>query len=193
MIELNFTKDNNKINLKANICDNDILKKYMKFEYFTNLCKEGCPNYNSNYTCPPNSPKFTDYIKGYKSSLVIAMYMSIPKHGTIADTHQYLRSVLSDLLIPLEKKVNGLLTDGGRCLLCKSCAYEDDLPCRFPQKMRFSMEAMGIDLAGVSQDILKHSIIWNNEGENSYCTVMGSVNFNDLCEDDLKQIILDLI
>ena len=41
MIELNFTKDNNKINLKANICDNDILKKYMKVEYFTNLCKDG--------------------------------------------------------------------------------------------------------------------------------------------------------
>ena len=59
--------------------------------------------------------------------------------------------------------------------------------------MRFSMEAMGIDLAGVSKDILKHSIIWNNEYENSYCTVMGSVNFNDLCEDDLKKIILDMI
>ena len=192
MIELDFIKDDNKINLKANICENDTLKKYLKFEYFTNLCKEGCPNYNSNYTCPPNSPNFQDYIKDYKYSFIIAMYMKISKHNTIVDAHQYLRSLLSDLLIPLEAKVNGLLTDGGRCLICKSCAYVDKLPCRFPQKMRFSMESMGIDLDGVSKDILNHSLTWN-EDENNYCTVIGSVNFNNLGNYDLKKIILEKI
>lgn len=193
MIKLNFIKDGNKINLKASICDNDILKRYMKYEYFTQLCKEGCPNYDSNYTCPPNSPKFIDYVKDYKYSLVIAMYMDIPNDDSISNTHEYLRTILGEILIHLEDKVHGLLTDGGRCLLCKQCAYLDGLPCRFPQKMRFSMEAMGIDLASASKDILHHSLIWNEEDENNYCTVLGSVNFNNLNEDDLKGIILDLI
>ncbi|WP_297130182.1 DUF2284 domain-containing protein [Terrisporobacter sp.] len=193
MIELNFIKDNNKINLKANVCKNDILKNYMKFEYFTALCKEGCPNYNSNYTCPPNSPTFTEYVKDYKYSLVIAMYMNIPKNKNMSEVHEYLRIVLSDLLIPLERKINGLLTDGGRCIYCKECAYIDNLPCRFPEKMRFSMESMGIDLDSACKDILNYSMSWNSDNENSYCTVIGSVNFNNIDKYDLKEIILDII
>lgn len=192
MISLNFNKDNNKINLKANICSNDILKNYMDFDYFTGLCKDGCPHYNLSYTCPPNSPKFTYYTKDYDYSLVIAMYMEIDKDQTINDIHPYLRKVLSDLLIPLEKEVNGLLTDGGRCRYCESCTYIDNLPCRYPDKIRFSMEAMGIDLDKVCKDILNHSIVWDNN-ENSYCTVLGSVNFNDLSYDKIEKILLSLV
>ena len=193
MIELNFIKYNNDIKLKANICDNEILANYMNFEYFTNLCKEGCPNYNTNHTCPPNSPTFTDYAKNYQSSLVIAMYMNIPKNKNMDETHQYLRGVLSDLLIHLEKRVNGLLTDGGRCMYCKECTCVENLPCRFPEKLRFSMEAMGIDLSSLCENLLNHSMMWNKNDEDSYCTVIGSVNFNNMDEDDFKEIILDYL
>lgn len=193
MIELSFNKDNNNINLKANVCDNDILKDYMDFEYFTGLCRDGCPHYNLSYTCPPNSPKFTEYTKDYKSSLVIAMYMNVPKGKTINEVHPYLRRILSGLLVPLEKVLNGLLTDGGRCIYCEKCTYIDNLPCRFPEKLRFSMEAMGLDLDKVCKNVLNHSIIWNEDDKNSYCTVMGSINFNDICEDNLRDAILKLI
>lgn len=193
MIELSFNKDNNNINLKANVCDNDILKDYMDFEYFTGLCRDGCPLYNLSYTCPPNSPKFTEHTKDYKSSLVIAMYMNVPKGKTISEVHPYLRRVLSNLLIPLEKVLNGLLTDGGRCIYCENCTYIDNLPCRFPEKLRFSMEAMRLDLDKVCKNVLNHSIMWSEDDKNSYCTVMGSVNFNDICEDNLRDAILKLI
>jgi predicted metal-binding protein len=194
MITLNINKDNNNINLKANICNNEILTKYMDFNYFTGLCKDGCPHYNLSYTCPPNSPKFDDYTKDFKKSLVIAMYMSLDDDNTINDVHPYLRRVLSDLLIPLEKEFDGLLTDGGRCRYCEQCAYVDSLPCRFPDKIRFSMEAMGINLDKVCSDILDHCIMWNEDDENRYCTVLGSINFNgNLNENDFKEAILKLI
>lgn len=192
MINLKFNKDNNNINLKANVCSNDVLKNYMDFDYFTGLCKDGCPHYNLSYTCPPNSPQFTEYTKDFKHSLVIAMYMEIAENQTINDVHPYLRKVLSDFLIPLEKEIDGLLTDGGRCRYCNKCTYIDNIPCRFPDKMRFSMEAMGIDLDKVCKDILNHSIVWSNS-KNSYCTVLGSVNFNNICENDLEEIVLRLI
>lgn len=194
MITLNFDKDVNNINLKANICKNTLLNKYMDFDYFTGLCKDGCPHYDLSYTCPPNSPKFIEYTKNYEYSLVIVMYMNIDSHNSIETVHPYLRRVLSDLLIPLEKKFNGLLSDGGRCRYCNKCAYVEDLPCRYPDKIRFSMEAMGIDLDKVCKDILNHSILWNENNENSYCTVLGSINFNgNLNENDFKQAMLKLL
>ncbi|GAA0713835.1 hypothetical protein GCM10008904_28590 [Paraclostridium ghonii] len=194
MITLNFDKDVNNINLKANICKNTLLNKYMDFDYFTGLCKDGCPYYDLSYTCPPNSPKFTEYTKNYEYSLVIVMYMNIDSHNSIETVHPYLRRVLSDLLIPLEKKFNGLLSDGGRCRYCNKCAYVENLPCRYPDKIRFSMEAMGIDLDKVCKDILNHSILWNENNENSYCTVLGSINFNgNFNENDFKQAMLKLL
>lgn len=194
MITVSFKKDNNKINLKASICKNTILYKYMEFEYFTGLCKNGCPYYNLSYTCPPNSPTFIEYTKNYEFSLVIAMYMEIGKNNTINDIHPYLRSVLSNLLIPLEVELNGLLTDGGRCRYCEKCTYVDNLPCRFPDKIRFSMEAMGIDLDKVCKNILDHSITWKQDNDNSYCTVLGSINFNGYFNENyFKEIILKLL
>lgn len=194
MITLSFKKDNNEINLKANICKNTILANYMDFEYFTGLCEDGCPHYNLSYTCPPNSPRFTEYTKNYEYSLVIAMYMKIEENNTINDIHPYLRRILSDLLIPLEVKMDGLLTDGGRCRYCEKCTYVDNLPCRFPDKIRFSMEAMGIDLDKVCKYILNHSIMWNEDNENRYCTVLGSINSNgNISENDFKEAILKLV
>lgn len=190
MFNLSFKKDKYKINLKAEVCDNTILKNYMNFDYFTNLCKTGCNYYNKSYTCPPNSPTFTDYTKNYNFSLIILMYTEINEENSIKDIHKDLRCILSEILIPLEKNLNGLLTDGGRCLYCNECSYIYNLPCKYPDKIRFSMEAMGIDLDKMSKEILNHTISWNKD----YCTVIGSINFNGHFKQDyLKQLILETI
>lgn len=194
MITLTFKQNNNTINLKANVCKNTILANYMDFKYFTGLCKEGCPHYNLNYTCPPNSPKFTECTKDYKYSLVLALYMNIEKNHSLEETHSYLRKILSSILIPLEKEFCGLLTDGGRCQYCEKCTYIDNLPCRYTDKIRFSMEAMGLDLDKVCKDILNHNIMWDKKNENIYCTVLGSINFNkDISENNFKNAISRLL
>lgn len=193
MINLSFKDKDKIINLKARICKNIELYKYMKFDYFTGLCKDGCPHYNLSYTCPPNSPKYNTYTKDYDKTLLIVMYTYLDEENSISSTHSYLRKVLYDILIPLEKAFNGLYTDGGRCMNCNICAYVDNLPCRFPNKMRFSMEAMGIDLDKVCKEILNHEIVWNNDEGKAYCTVLGSINFNGyLLEKDFKEAILKL-
>lgn len=194
MINLDFENNNKKITLKAQVCKNSDIHKYMNFNYFTGLCRDGCPYYNLSYTCPPNSPKYTVYTKDFENTLVIAMYTSIDEENSINDIHPYLRRLLSDMLIPLEIKFNGLLTDGGRCRYCDECTYVDNLPCRFPEKIRFSMEAMGIDLDKVCNEILNHKIVWDNNDSKAYCTVLGSINFNgNYSELDFKNAILSLI
>ena len=193
MINISFKEDNKIINLKASVCKNKDIYNYMNFDYFTGLCREGCSHYNKSHTCPPNSPKYNDYTKDYENTLLIAMYTNIDDKNNISTTHAYLRKVLYDILLPLEKKFNGLYTDGGRCMYCNKCTYIDNLACRFPEKMRFSMEAMGIDLDIVCREFLNHKIVWDESDTKAYCTVLGSINFNgDFKEQNFEKAILNL-
>ncbi len=78
-------------------------------------------------------------------------------------------------------------------MCCNKCAYVDNLPCIFPEKMRFSMEAMGIDLDRVCREFLNHKIVWDESDAKAYCTVLGSINFNgDFKEQDFEKAILNL-
>ena len=91
MISISFKESNKIINLKASICKNTDIYNYMKFDYFTGLCRDGCSHYNKSHTCPPNSPKYTDYTKDYENTLLIAMYTNIDDKNNISTTHAYLR------------------------------------------------------------------------------------------------------
>ena len=46
MINISFKEGNKIINLKASICKNTDIYNYMKFDYFTGLCRDGCSHYN---------------------------------------------------------------------------------------------------------------------------------------------------
>ena len=52
MINISFKEGNKIINLKASICKNTDIYNYMKFDYFTGLCRDGCSHYNKSHTCP---------------------------------------------------------------------------------------------------------------------------------------------
>ena len=44
MKNIKFEKNGKIFNLKAIVCENKDLIKYMKRDYLLNLCAEGCPN-----------------------------------------------------------------------------------------------------------------------------------------------------
>lgn len=71
MKNIKFEKNGKIFNLKALVCENKDLIKYMKRDYLLNLCAEGCPNYNTNWSCPPNSPRFDEYSADYTNSLLV--------------------------------------------------------------------------------------------------------------------------
>lgn len=50
MKNIKFEKNGKIFNLKAIVCENKDLIKYMKRDYLLNLCAEGCPNYNTNWS-----------------------------------------------------------------------------------------------------------------------------------------------
>ena len=182
MKKIKFEKNGKIFTLKAIVCENKDLIKFMNRDYFLKLCKNGCSNYNKNWSCPPNSPKFDEFSADYTNSLLVEVT------SEVRDKEDYMenRSTLEALLSKMQIDFECLKTSCGTCNICKRCALLDNKNCYHPEEMRYSMEAMGMDLAKLSEEIFDHKLTWNSENKKSnICTSIGSILFNGtFLEDD---------
>lgn len=190
MINIDFEKNNKKFNLKAKICNNADILKFSNIDYFKDLCKKSCPNYNTNWSCPPNSPRFDDFIKDYKYSLVVQMIGDI-KDDEFMEVYKTNRFILEDILSNIQMNFECLKTAAGKCSICDRCAFLDNEICKNPEYMRYSMESMGVNLAKMSEELFNHKIDWNS-GDSSarVCTSIGSIVYNgEISEEDFSDLI----
>lgn len=179
MKKIKFEKNGKIFNLKAIVCDNENLVKFMDRDYFYNLCKTQCENFNKNWSCPPNSPAFDEFAKDYQSSLLVELTSEVKDGEEFMDAYKVNRDTLEDLLSKMQFDFECLKTSCGTCNLCERCALLDNKNCYHPQKMRYSMEAMGMNLDKLSEEIFDHKINWNSEDDKStICTSIGSIVFN---------------
>lgn len=193
MKNIKFEKNGKTFNLKAIVCDNENLIKFMDRDYFYNLCKEKCSNFNTNWSCPPNTPPFDEFVKDYKNSLLVELTSEIEDGEEFMKAYKINRATLEDLLSKMQIDFECLKTACGPCDLCERCAFLDNKNCYHPEMMRYSMEAMGMDLEKLSDEIFEHKLTWNSKNRKSTtCTSIGSVVFNGtFLEGDFCDLIKD--
>ena len=76
---------------------------------------------------------------------------------------------LLETLLALEQTRSGAWTiAAGRCELCARCARRDGLPCRNPERMRYSFSAFGFDLAALARQELGIELLWAANGLPEY-------------------------
>ena len=79
------------------------------------------------------------------------------------------KRVLLETLLALEQTRSGAWTiAAGRCELCARCARRDGLPCRNPERMRYSFSAFGFDLAALARQELGIELLWAANGLPEY-------------------------
>ena len=131
-----------------------------------------CPNYKHSWTCPPEAPFMEDIVSKYKifflvySEFNLAEYVrdmkkKYPRRSEYKIRNSfymkgYLRDDLEKEIFKFTENYNGnfeekLILWDGHCRICqkflgKSCTYSSNKPCRYPDKKRYSMEAVGIDV-----------------------------------------------
>ena len=131
-----------------------------------------CPNYNNNWACPPEAPYLEDRLSKFEKFYLIIFKLDIKSHSqSIRKKHpnfslqRILNRIYSKRLTEkgLEMKIYRFLDNydeyyeekivlwGGHCQLCydklkKGCSKPNGEPCRFPDKKRYSMEAIGINV-----------------------------------------------
>jgi predicted metal-binding protein len=138
---------------------------------YCNTSKFSCPNYSHSWGCPPVAPylekkifQFHEfYLIYYKYDLNKYIKDIKSKHSHLSEKkirndfyrkdimRDYLESEIQDFIKNYSKpyKEVFILWDG-YCRICskqgKSCTYDDNKPCRYPDQIQYSMEAVGIDV-----------------------------------------------
>ena len=52
-----------------------------------------------------------------------------------------------------------------RCTLCpEGCTRPEGKPCRYPDRLRYSLEAVGFDVTAAASDLLGIDLEWSSDG-----------------------------
>ena len=138
-----------------------------------------CPSYGHSWACPPVAPYLEEKISKFRKFYLIYYQLDIneyvekkkvihPESSKIELKNKIL--IGNFLRNKLEKEINAFLDENqnnhsekfvlwdGYCRICsneedKGCNYDSGEPCRYPDKRRYSMEAVGIDVTKTVQNL----------------------------------------
>ncbi|MDO5146529.1 MAG: DUF2284 domain-containing protein [Eubacteriales bacterium] len=156
----------------------EYLEKCVDVPVFLEYCKE-CHNYRQVWSCPPFSFSPMEYWKKYRTFHIIGMKILLPSSLTQKKyTEEERKEVLDAALLPKKEALNKKLLDmekeregsvslsGGSCQICDGgCTRPQGKPCRFPETMRYSIEALGGNVGLTVTKYLHQELQWMEEGK----------------------------
>lgn len=168
-------------------------KEYRNIQQMLGYCKQ-CHSYGMLWTCPP----FDGYdpTAGFSEDMTIEIigdlvYPSeelkkavIAQQLSVREACEMLfkeaRARLDKALLECEKEQPGsTVFFAGSCHVCPAehCSRKKGAACRFPRRMRLSLEAVGFDLNRTASDLLHTEMLWCKPNElcNYFTLVSGIV------------------
>ncbi|MFX1571401.1 MAG: DUF2284 domain-containing protein [Promethearchaeota archaeon] len=138
-----------------------------------------CPNYKHSWACPPEAPYLEKEVSTfskffliyYKSDLNKYIQKIKLKHPNQSESiiknkllmSNFLRDKLEKEMFKFLSKFQGkydqkLVLWDGYCRVCynqgdKECNYDSGASCRYPNEIRYSMEAVGIDVTKTVKNV----------------------------------------
>lgn len=167
----------------------DYLEGYVAVEEFLEYCK-ACPNYGVIWSCPPFDFDAEDFWCRFSRLLVIARKIHLPGGISQAEGFRILEEVKADMsreLFEMEAANPGSVSlSAGSCSICRNafgcetesenetgtgnaaphgCTRSNGQPCRYPDTMRYSIEALGGNVGLTVQKLLGIQLEWMEEGK----------------------------
>ena len=152
------------------IATKDYIKKYVNVEEFLDKCKE-CHNYNKIWTCPGFDFDPMDIWNKYDNLFVLAVKFTLEDLDTQEEANERMLEIkdeISQELFEMEKSKNGSISlSAGCCTQCGNgnCTREQGKECRYPEKMRYSIEALGGNVGMTIRDLMGIELLWCEQGK----------------------------
>lgn len=131
-----------------------------------------CPSYEHSWACPPEAPYLEEEVSKYQKFFLVYVKFNLseyiqeikakyPKKSESNIKNAFfmtnlLRDKLEQEILEFFKEYYNkfekkLILWDGFCRVCfnkkdRGCTYDSGDPCRYPDKKRYSMEAVGIDV-----------------------------------------------
>lgn len=152
---------------------------------FYNMCMEGCRNFNNKYCCPPSAPRIKDYVESNEYLITMLLKLDLNQLPDYKDYHKLrvanavLKSRIEKIMRHMENKLGGRFLSTGSCRLCHPCRKKKGEKCAHPEKMRHSMEALGIDCNHLSTLLFNIPLLWyKNKKAPEYTSVICALPVN---------------
>ena len=164
---------------EAEIPVKDYVENYVDVPTFRKAC-QACPNYNHSWSCPPYDFDVIEYWMRFQTLHLFAHKLTIdPEYLDRIYTPEELkllmeqifsegRDGLSSRVFAMEKEYPGSisLAAGGSCPKCQGhCTRLDGKPCRFPDTLRHSIEALGGNVGLTIEKLMGLKLEWIEEGK----------------------------
>lgn len=158
---------------EASISVSEYVENYVDIPTFLKACR-ACPNYDQVWSCPSYSFDVSDYWKQYntlrltatkiifKPELLERTYTSEEQNAIIQKVIPLEKERLSEEMYRQEAQFPGSISlSAGSCSLCKNgCAKPLGKPCRFPDKMRYSIESLGGNVGLTIEKLMGLHLEW---------------------------------
>ncbi len=121
-----------------------------------------CPMYGKRPSCPPHAPDWReakDWVGSFRKALLVKFSINMD------DFEEEKRKVLLWLLrreaeLFREGKLYAMALFPGSCNLCDDCPFERGQACRMPEKVRPSVDAVGIELSSLVDIDFSESVLY---------------------------------
>ena len=157
----------------------DYVESCVNVEEFLECCK-ACHNYEHVWSCPPFDFSPEEYWKRYdklylRARKILFSEEMLKRDYTSEELEEITRQVmgrekekLGELLFSMERENPGSISLwAGRCRQCgqTGCSRETGEACKHPDKLRYSIEALGGNVGLTITKYLGQQLIWMEEGK----------------------------
>lgn len=157
------------------------IEGYVNVEEFLECCKV-CGNYNRKWSCPSyDFDPVEDYWKKFSNFYVVGkkMILAEEEKENWENLMEEVKGQLTEELFEKEKQYPGSRSlSAGSCHICgtDNCSKVAGEPCRFPDKMRYSVESLGGNVGLTASRLLGIELQWIEEGQvPDYFTLVGGL------------------
>ena len=155
----------------------DYVRRYRDVPKFLTYCRE-CSSYGHVWSCPPFEGDVEAMTQGFKQATIWGTNIEFDETTRSRCTSDEQRRNISReaieeawrTLLPFiysqEEAHPGSRAFPGRCRLGQPapCSRIEGKPCRQPERMRSSLEAVGFDVSATARDVLGIELLWSTDG-----------------------------
>lgn len=183
---------------KSRLTEVKDLIQYVDKNTYDALCKQGCPNYNKKWSCPPYAPDFTSFTTPFQYINIILLLANMEEFCYIKQNYLKIKAANSVLKSRIDKALRCCMNEDefyistGSCRLCRSCKKKMDGSCAHPKERTYSFEALGINVSAMAKSLFKTELLWYKKNElPKYTCVVGGLltNCNSLNEKVVKKLV----
>ncbi|OSS42129.1 hypothetical protein DESAMIL20_1682 [Desulfurella amilsii] len=121
-----------------------------------------CPQYDKNPSCPPKAPDYNlakEWLSSYTKALLVKCF--IDNNFFETQKKEMLQMLLNkEKFFFSQNKLYAYALFPGNCNLCETCSYQDAKVCSRPTLVRYSLDAVGIEVRSIADIDFKESVLY---------------------------------